>query len=96
MAVMHISIWPGLVVLEADMKGRMVYINSSNQFEWYINSTFIINMPLAAGGLYVGGTLVSASDKRLKSHDKPLVNALDIINKLEPVEYDQTFDLVEH
>ncbi|MFM7986535.1 MAG: tail fiber domain-containing protein [Candidatus Fonsibacter sp.] len=26
---------------------------------------------------------------------QPLVNALDIINKLEPVEYDQTVDLVE-
>ncbi|MFM7982303.1 MAG: tail fiber domain-containing protein, partial [Candidatus Fonsibacter sp.] len=24
-----------------------------------------------------------------------LINALDVINKLEPVEYDQTFDLVE-
>ena len=48
------------------------------------------------GGLYIGATLVSASDKRLKFNEKPLVNALDIINKLEPVEYDQTFDLVEH
>ena len=26
---------------------------------------------------------------------KPLVNALDIINKLEAVEYDQTYDLVD-
>ncbi|MFM7988099.1 MAG: tail fiber domain-containing protein [Candidatus Fonsibacter sp.] len=25
-----------------------------------------------------------------------MVNALNIINKLEPVEYDQTYDLVEH
>ena len=46
-------------------------------------------------GLPVGGTFVSASDKRLKFHDKPLVNALDVINKLEPVEYDQSYELVD-
>ena len=38
---------------------------------------------------------MSASDKRLKFNEKPLINALDVINKLEPVEYDQTFDLVD-
>ena len=75
MAVMHISIWPGLVVVEdimilqisgTDMKGRMVSRNSSNQFEWYINSSGTIQMTVAAGGLYVGGTLVSASDKTIE------------------------------
>ncbi|MFM7981504.1 MAG: tail fiber domain-containing protein [Candidatus Fonsibacter sp.] len=44
----------------------------------------------------VGGTFVSASDKRLKFNDRPLSNALDIIKKLEPVEYDQTSDLVNN
>ncbi|MFM7984131.1 MAG: tail fiber domain-containing protein, partial [Candidatus Fonsibacter sp.] len=47
-------------------------------------------------GLSVGGTFVSASDKRLKFNEKHLTNALDIINKLEPVEYDQTYDLVNN
>ena len=56
---------------------------------------FTIKMSLAAGGLYVGGTLVYSSDKRLKWNDKPLVNALEVINQLVPVEYDQTFDLVD-
>ncbi|MFM7980931.1 MAG: tail fiber domain-containing protein, partial [Candidatus Fonsibacter sp.] len=38
--------------------------------------------------------LFSTSDKRLKFNKKPfLTNALDIIKKLEPVEYDQTYDL---
>ncbi|MFM7989244.1 MAG: tail fiber domain-containing protein, partial [Candidatus Fonsibacter sp.] len=41
-------------------------------------------------------TFVSASDKRLKFNEKPLTNALDIIKKLEPVEYDQTYDLVNN
>ena len=40
-------------------------------------------------------TLVSASDKRLKFNEKPLVNALNVVNILEPVEYDQTQDLVD-
>ena len=53
-------------------------------------------MALKPQGLYVGATLVSASDKRLKFNEKPLANALDIIGKLEHVEYDKTFDLVEH
>ena len=38
---------------------------------------------------------VSSSDKRLKFNEKPLTNALDVINRLEPVEYDQTRDLTD-
>jgi hypothetical protein len=79
-----------------DMKGRMLYRNSSSQFEWNIADNYTAKMTLQAGGLYLGGTLVSASDKRLKFNEQPLINALTVINKLEPVEYDQTFDLVEH
>ena len=52
-------------------------------------------MTLNSSGLSVGGTFVSASDKRLKFNEKPLTNALDVINQLEPVEYDQTYDLVD-
>ncbi|MFM7980504.1 MAG: tail fiber domain-containing protein, partial [Candidatus Fonsibacter sp.] len=52
-------------------------------------------MTLNSSGLSVGGTFVSASDKRLKFNDKPLTNALGVINQLEPVEYDQTNDLVD-
>ena len=80
----------------ADYKGRMVYRNASNQFEWYINSSGTIRMSLAAGGLYVGGTLVSSSDKRLKFNEKPLVNALGLINRLTAYEYDQTIDIVDN
>ena len=53
-------------------------------------------MTLKSGGLYLGATLVAASDKRLKFNEKPLVNALEVIGKLELVEYDQTFNLVEN
>ncbi|MFM7980903.1 MAG: tail fiber domain-containing protein, partial [Candidatus Fonsibacter sp.] len=52
-------------------------------------------MGLTSGGLSVGGTFVSSSDKRLKFNEKPLSNALGVINQLEPVEYDQTYDLVD-
>ena len=31
----------------------------------------------------------------MKSNEKPLTNALDVINKLEPLEYDQTQDIVD-
>ncbi|MFM7988255.1 MAG: tail fiber domain-containing protein, partial [Candidatus Fonsibacter sp.] len=72
-----------------------MYAFSAAQIDWYIASNFTLTMTLKTAGLYLGATLVSASDKRLKLNEKPLNNALDVINKLEPVEYDQTCDLVE-
>ena len=76
------------------MKGRMQYTNSTAQFDWYINCTLATSKILNSSGLSVGGTFVPASDKRLKFNEKPLTNALDVISRLEPVEYDQTVDLV--
>ncbi|MFM7985129.1 MAG: tail fiber domain-containing protein [Candidatus Fonsibacter sp.] len=52
-------------------------------------------MQLSSANLQVNGTVVSTSDKRFKFNEIPLTNALNVINKLEPVEYDQTIDLVE-
>ena len=65
-------------------------------FEWMIADSGTPNMTLKSAGLYIGATLVSASDKRLKFNEKPLVNAEEIIGKLDPVEYDQTYDLIEN
>ena len=76
-------------------KGRMVYIHAGSQFEWMIADSGTPKMTLKSAGLYLGATLVSATDKRLKFNYKPLDNALDIIGRLEPVEYDQTSNLVE-
>ena len=42
------------------------------------------------------GQLFSASEKRLKFNEKPLVYVLGVINKLVPVEYDQAFVLVHN
>ncbi|MFM7983003.1 MAG: tail fiber domain-containing protein, partial [Candidatus Fonsibacter sp.] len=79
----------------ADLKGRIIYGYGSNGFQFWINSVSTANMTLNSSGLSVGGTFVSASDKRLKFNEKPLTNALDVIIQLEPVEYDQTYDLVD-
>ena len=73
-----------------DSKARIIYTHSSGQFDWGIGQQFTSKMSLRATGLYCGASFVAASDKRLKFNDKPLVNALNIINKLEPVEYGQT------
>ena len=51
-------------------------------------------MKLLTTGLTVNSTAVT-SDKRVKFNFKQLTHALDVISSLEPVEYDQTFDLVE-
>ena len=42
----------------------------------------------------MNGTTVT-SDKRLKCNEKPSVHAIGVINRLEPVEYDQTVSLIE-
>ncbi|MFM7985262.1 MAG: tail fiber domain-containing protein, partial [Candidatus Fonsibacter sp.] len=52
-------------------------------------------MQLSSAYLQVHGTVVSTSDKRFKFNEKPLTNALGVINQLEPVVYDQTYDLVD-
>ena len=62
-----------------DMNGRFMYSFSTSQFDWFIASSFTSKMTLKSGGLYLGATLVSASDKRLKFNEKPLANALEII-----------------
>ncbi|MFM7977695.1 MAG: tail fiber domain-containing protein, partial [Candidatus Fonsibacter sp.] len=68
-----------------DTKARMAYNITSQYWWWAVGTTE--RMRLTATTLTVNGSAVS-SDKRLKFNEKPLVNALDIINKLEPVEYD--------
>ncbi len=63
----------------------MLYRSASTQFEWYIADSFTIKMTLKPVGLYIGAPLVSASDKRPKLKEKPLLNAFAVISKLEPV-----------
>ncbi|MFM7989499.1 MAG: tail fiber domain-containing protein [Candidatus Fonsibacter sp.] len=84
----------GFTTTSADYKGRILYDHSANEFKLSVSGG-AVNMQLNSVGLYVGGPLVSSSDKRLKFNEKPLINALDVINKLEPLEYDQTHDLLE-
>jgi hypothetical protein len=78
-----------------DYKGKMIYSNTGASFAWHVGGSITAKMALNSTALYVGGTTVSSSDKRLKFNEKPLTNALDVINRLEPVEYDQTRDLTE-
>ena len=53
-----------------------------------------LGLKLTSTTLVVNWTTMS-TDKRLKFIEHPLSNALDDINKSEPVEYDQTINLVE-
>ena len=73
----------------------MIYTSTDASFGWHINGAATAIMSLNTTALYVVGITVSSSDKRLKFNEKPLVNALDLIHMLEPVEYDQTHDLTE-
>ena len=74
----------------SDYKGRVIYNNTEASFNWFVDGSATTKMTLNPTALYVGGTTVSPSDKRLKFNEKPLTNALDVINRLELVEYDQT------
>ena len=67
-----------------------MYDAASNEMRWYVSGNTTLRMMLRTAGLTVYGTVTPSSDKRLKFNDQPLVNALDVINRLEPVEYFQT------
>jgi hypothetical protein len=69
------------VYIKDAIENTMVYVQSNNMY--------------VTGSLYVGGVQITASDRRLKFNEKPLVNSLAVINRLEPVEYDQTHMLVD-
>ncbi|MFM7827462.1 MAG: hypothetical protein ACKO82_07620, partial [Acidimicrobiaceae bacterium] len=45
-----------------DFKGRIIYSNGANDFQFYINSVTTAKMTLNSSGLSLGGTFVSASD----------------------------------
>ncbi|MFM7990413.1 MAG: hypothetical protein ACKPKO_64960, partial [Candidatus Fonsibacter sp.] len=51
-----------------DSRARFGYALTANQWNWsaWTGSSSSVNMTLQSSGSYVGGTLVSASDKRLK------------------------------
>ena len=76
-----------------DSKGSFQFNMGTPKFSWYMTTSE--RMILTTSGLTVQGSVTPTSDKRLKFNEKPLVNALGVINRLEPVEYDQTHNLVD-
>ncbi|MFM7983206.1 MAG: tail fiber domain-containing protein [Candidatus Fonsibacter sp.] len=79
----------------ADMRARLQYTVSPARYDWLLGGRFESRMWLQTTGLTVNGTISPTSDKRLKFNEKPLSNALNVISQLEPVEYDQTHNLVD-
>ena len=76
-----------------DYNGRLMFFHGEMAFSWFIG-TGGARLRLSASTL-TGPAYSATSDKRLKFNEKPLTNALDVINKLEPLEYDQTQDIVD-
>ena len=68
--------------------------HTDNSLSWQVGGRGTVNIKLLTTGLSVHGTAVT-SDARLKVNEKPLVNAIGVINRFEPVEYDQTVSLME-
>ena len=54
-----------------------------------LNGSTVI-MSSNASGLTVVWKITPSSDNRLKFNEKPILNAVAIINRLETVEYEQT------
>ena len=79
-----------------DYTGRNIFVHSSSSssFNWYIGINTGALLKLTTTSLN-GPTYSATSDKRLKFNEKLLTNALDVINKLEPLEYDQTQNIVD-
>ena len=80
--------------INTDFKGRFIYAHVDNSFNWHADGSTTNSMQLLTTGLSATGT-VTSSGKRLKYYEKPIVNAISVINRLVPVEYDQTVDLIE-
>ncbi|MFM7986667.1 MAG: tail fiber domain-containing protein [Candidatus Fonsibacter sp.] len=80
----HTSYWRGLIQLS--LESSTIHFSISGVGE---------RLCITTAGVSVYGTFSNLSDKRLKFNVKPLTNALDVINPLEPVEYDQTYTLVD-
>ena len=66
------SAYIDFTTVNTDFKGRFSFTLSNNQWDWTVNGGSS-KMPLNSGGVSVGGTFVSASDKRLKFNDKPSI-----------------------
>ena len=77
-----------------DFKGSMIYGHTDNSFRLQVGGSGTVSMKLISSGLTVNSTSVS-SDKRFSFNDKPLTNALKVLRHLEPVEYEQTYALVD-
>ena len=80
--------------INTDFKRRFIYAHVDNSFNWHADGSTTNSMQLLTTGLSATGT-VTSSGKRLKYYEKPIVNAISVINRLELVEYDQTIDLIE-
>ncbi|MFM7979472.1 MAG: tail fiber domain-containing protein, partial [Candidatus Fonsibacter sp.] len=52
-------------------------------------------MTLITTGLTVNGTVMPSSDSMLKFNARSMTNGLTVITKLEPVEYDQIYELID-
>ena len=76
-----------------DYNGRMMYLHGDTAFLWFIG-TGTHRLRLTAS-TFAGPAYSATSDKRLKFNEKPLINALDVINILKPLEYDITQDIVD-
>jgi hypothetical protein len=69
-----------------------MFMHAAASFYWTIGAA--VRLTLSSTSL-TGPTYSATSDKRLKFNEKPLTNALNVINKLEPLEYDQTQAIVD-
>ena len=75
--------------------GSTDYNNTTSQCLFYVNNSTTDILTISTTGISVIGTSTASSDKRLKFNETPVTNALDIINRLEPCEYQQTQEIVD-
>ena len=76
------------------LKGRLLYSNET--CSWHVGQSGAAGFTLSATALMFGTTTLAAIDNILKFNERRLRNALDVINRLEPIECDQTHDLAAH
>ena len=75
-----------------DYMARFMCLHGASTFAWSIGT--ITRMTLTSAAM-PAPSFSSSSGKILKFNDKPFSNALDAVNRLEPVDYEQTQYLVD-
>ena len=82
-----------LAVANSDSRRRQLYKNTDSSFAWFVGGSGTANTTWNLTSFF-GTTTLASSAKRFKLKQRPSTNALDVISRLEPFDYDYTHKFI--